>query len=714
MYPTVCTLMGLWRFVIAKGVTWRENTADIVSFLERISLDDLQRAETWQYLKTVVQIMPDDDTFPVRAKYSDEAQATIGLNYLTSHTPLWFTLGDCIAAKLLTGKPVKVLKAFTFEASEPQDGLNAITIAGNDNFGVDPTHDDFYRRLIDLRNQLKAELKTASGADAETLESEQQALKILANATSYGIFVELNVEEFDDRQQRLCYGPSGEPFTISPPKGEGPGRYFHPLIAALITGAARLMLAIAEKLATNAGIDWAFCDTDSMALARSAGMDQETFLAAARSVRDWFTPLNPYDTKGPLFKIEEANYAVKNGILTDELAPLFCLAISSKRYVLFNLDPDGKPVIRKASAHGLGHLLAPYKDEEAPDTIPPPCVGLDKIGVERWQYDHWYQIIRAELDGHPDCVDLDYHPALGAPAASRYGATTPRMLRWFDIYNRNRLYRDKVKPFNFLLAFQASATAIFPSDEFIFELPAQRCRKKKAPKPIAPYNSNVIHAAGTCFDRDTSELIPSDQLKTYRQALAQYHLSPESKFLNGEPFDRGPTRRRHIAVIDINHIGKEANHWDEQYHLGFDPDEQIEYGFVPNDTLVESPRRAVKKFGQRALARKIGISRATLSELFGAEIPNIPPKLISAINRAISALNGEAEIQDILRVELFDQVKMEIGRIGLGEFAAAVGTDPSNLSKVINGQRKATKNFCGKLGNISPDAIIDRHNALEN
>jgi hypothetical protein len=26
MYPTVCTLMRLWQFVIAKGITWREST----------------------------------------------------------------------------------------------------------------------------------------------------------------------------------------------------------------------------------------------------------------------------------------------------------------------------------------------------------------------------------------------------------------------------------------------------------------------------------------------------------------------------------------------------------------------------------------------------------------------------------------------------------------------------------------------------------------
>ena len=47
-----------------------------------------------------------------------------------------------------------------------------------------------------------------------------------------------------------------------------PGKFFHPLLATLITGAARLMLAIAESLCLAKGLDWAFCDTDSMAIAK--------------------------------------------------------------------------------------------------------------------------------------------------------------------------------------------------------------------------------------------------------------------------------------------------------------------------------------------------------------------------------------------------------------------------------------------------------------
>src|SRR6516225_1922420 len=88
------------------------------------------------------------------------------------------------------------------------------------------------------------------------------------------------------------------------------------------------------------------------------------------------------------------------------LRSLFCLVVSAKRYVLFNLDRESRPVIRKASAHGLGHLLAPYEESEAPASIPSPAVPLKDIGVERWQYDLWYRIVQAVLDCHPDQVNL--------------------------------------------------------------------------------------------------------------------------------------------------------------------------------------------------------------------------------------------------------------------------------------------------------------------
>jgi hypothetical protein len=70
--------------------------------------------------------------------------------------------------------------------------------------------------------------------------------------------------------------------------------------------------------------------------------------------------------------------------------------------VLLNFEELGQPIIRKASAHGFGHLIAPYDPEDAPPNVSAPAVPLSEIGVERWQYDLWFQIVRAALDGHPE------------------------------------------------------------------------------------------------------------------------------------------------------------------------------------------------------------------------------------------------------------------------------------------------------------------------
>jgi hypothetical protein len=631
MYPTVCTLMGLFRFVIGKGVTWRDSTGETRRLLESVSLADLRDPETWRSLATLVKVIPDEDIFPLRAKY-DGPQATIGLNHLTADFPLWFTLADCIAAKLLTGKAPRIIEALTFEPGEMQSGLNSIAIAGNPAFRIDPSRDDFYRRLIDLRSETKARLASASGAEAARLKSEEQALKIIANATSYGIFVEVNVSDLDEREQRQCFGPKGEPFAILTDKSEEPGRYFHPLLASLITGAARLMLAITETLAIQAGIDWAFCDTDSMALAKPEGMGREAFLEAAQSICDWFSPLNPYERKSRLLKVEDANLALDRRGSASHLADLFCLAISAKRYALFNLDAASGPIIRKASAHGLGHLLPPYSEAAAPSTIPAPRVPVADIGVARWQHDHWHQIILPHLEGHPDQVDLSYHPALTEPAASRYAATTPELLSWFRKWNEDRPYRGRVKPFNFLLAFQAR-----PFHRSEAECPALqpgvsrrgRPRRSCLPKPIAPFDSDLKRASAACFDRETGKPVPPSQLKTYRQALAQYHLSPEPKFLGAEHLHAGPTRRRHVRATLIEHIGKEADRWEEQFHLGLDEDAQIEYGSDADlsDRILKELNKSKIEFSLRKLADISRISRNHISAFRKGQIELSPDQL---------------------------------------------------------------------------------------
>ena len=66
MYPTVCTKMGLWKFVIADGMNCRVATDEVRSILETVTADEFQQPETWKKLLAIVRVRPDAHLFPVR------------------------------------------------------------------------------------------------------------------------------------------------------------------------------------------------------------------------------------------------------------------------------------------------------------------------------------------------------------------------------------------------------------------------------------------------------------------------------------------------------------------------------------------------------------------------------------------------------------------------------------------------------------------------
>ncbi len=388
-------------------------------------------------------------------------------------------------------------------------------------------------------------------------------------------------------------------------------------------------------------------------MARPEGMEDEEFLARAAQVTKWFDSLSPYDDDYPLFKIEDQNYRLKNGqLLSGVYEPLYALAISAKRYVLFNLDANGRPIIRKALSHGLGHLLAPYQDHEAPQQIPPPTLKASDvgrplkstdIGVDRWQYDVWYQIITAELEGHPDQVDYSILNHPHRKAASRYGASTSTLLRWFGAFNKGKPHTQQVKAFNFMLAYQLSRPAYYEAvangkidlDLFDGGLPAV----------VAPYDKDPETALAKCFDRYTGRPVPKVALASYREVLADYYLHSEAKFENGELFNRGITQRRHIQVVDIEYIGKEANRWEEQYFLGEVPEAQIEYGrkLAGNARLNSILKNAVDEFGIGAVANEARLSRQQLHSIL-AEGAMPRRGTVARLCRAVMVLRQQMQI----------------------------------------------------------------------
>ena len=103
------------------------------------------------------------------------------------------------------------------------------------------------------------------------------------------------------------------------------------------------MLALAEYQVIEQKLDWAFCDTDSIAIANTNDLPLADFNAKALQVRDWFKGLNPYGEDHSILQLEKVNFPEDKDDDLDAIDPPFCLAVSAKRYVLFNLK-DGAPV----------------------------------------------------------------------------------------------------------------------------------------------------------------------------------------------------------------------------------------------------------------------------------------------------------------------------------------------------------------------------------
>ena len=70
MYPTVNSLMELWRFVTASEIKVVEHCqAEIETFLSGLTPHDLFRPDAWKNLTAFVRIIPDGDILPTRGKY---------------------------------------------------------------------------------------------------------------------------------------------------------------------------------------------------------------------------------------------------------------------------------------------------------------------------------------------------------------------------------------------------------------------------------------------------------------------------------------------------------------------------------------------------------------------------------------------------------------------------------------------------------------------
>jgi len=198
MYPSVYSLLKLDKFLKAEKINCihnNQNTENIKAFVSSVNIEDLRNNATWSKneMHSIVKVKPKEDILPVRMEYSKTAK-NIGINYLTSDKELWYAIQDVIASKILTGKELEIVDAITFIPIGIQENLKDVEIS---DITISP-NDDFIRKVIEERMKVKKSKRT----DKDQI---QLILKIIANATSYGIYIEENSQSRDKEENVDVY-----------------------------------------------------------------------------------------------------------------------------------------------------------------------------------------------------------------------------------------------------------------------------------------------------------------------------------------------------------------------------------------------------------------------------------------------------------------------------------------------------------------------------
>jgi hypothetical protein len=463
-YPTINIKLGLQSLLLAERVEtyedectaagdWLKGGKD-AAFLKSVSIldsDDGKGApyvfgekallgkdkedsnKVWRQLLGFALVDPAGTILPLRTAFQDDADKddgkasiNVGMAEIEHGPAIWVTYLDVLASKFLTGKMPRLLRTMRMIPVGRQPNLTKISFFGDPAYEIDLTQPDvdIFKRILEMRDEIKAKMSDLAKGSSEynRLNAMQLALKLIANSTSYGVFVQFDVDEREKatkisvrhgteskeiiaRQRTKADDGSKETSSI---KVEKPGSWFAPW-GPLITAGGRLLIAIAETLARDegrehGGIPYGMGDTDSLAFVRPEDMPRADFRTAVERIGDYFQRINPYAPVRPapgsngggkepeVFATEDINFAFTNEagrfkiVKPKQMKPLYILSISAKRYAMANIvRPDGSDydnldelhadwrnavvILRKVSAHGLGPITAPGYARPADDGV---------------------------------------------------------------------------------------------------------------------------------------------------------------------------------------------------------------------------------------------------------------------------------------------------------------------------------------------------------
>ncbi len=608
-YPSVDALLGIWDVLTAERLSIEDATEEVRALLIGVDWDELFQPAFWKQLNFYARITPEADILPVRSVYdSKSGTRNIGLNELHWKQSMWTAGPDLIASVILGGHIPNIQEAFRIVPHGKQHGLKPIKLRGA--ISIDPRKEDFFTRVIEYRKRNKADDKL------------QYFLKILANSTSYGTYLELNPVKIDANRRPKITVHSGEHVfqQAAPDTIEDPGSFYFPLLGALITSGGRLLLAMIERCARGAGGTYLSCDTDALIIVASEQGGPVEMPEGAPPIKalSWkeverithrFDSLSPYNREivPHLLRLTDENYDERGA-----QRQLFGFSIAAKRYALYTMkcnrpycsDSDCVTVV-DPKAHGLV-FFAPSEEREN---------GLPKWWWELWRFLltlEFKQIIEPTfnvlmvagraVNAETACA-IDNQPAWTfLPVMMKMRISTPHYLEQM---------KGKATPFGFVLH--------------------PRTRDKLKLTLLTPFSKQrAAWAHSLCINTRDGKSYRLEELShgdviTLGDILCGYIQHPEIKSLgpDGEKckaYTRGLLRRMTIKGGLQHCIGKEVSRFEQgkdDFIENID-DVCIHYDggrVAANETLIAE----IKDRGLRKTTKQTGLDRKTIRAILNGK-----------------------------------------------------------------------------------------------
>lgn len=572
MYPTVFILQNLQGLIRGSMTAERITRGEIHALLADLTRERLYDPSVWPLLNCLVLVEPNGATLPTRFRACVSDPYTIAVTPFETTEGRWYTLADVVAAKLLGERSPKIRRAFRF-VSKGRRKAGEVAFRGS--VPLD-TKEPVFRTVVEERQRAR---DTTVG-DTE-LARLQMGLKLMANSGAYGIFAEVNVTPHKLDKPISGHVYSDIEFPCEDIPDERPGAFSNPIIASLVTGGARLMLAMLESEVQSLGGTYAFCDTDSLAIVCGKGCPKGIRSISERDIEAIiarFDRLKPYRNIKHLLKLEDR-----------DISDLRCFAISAKRYVLYRMRPGRRIEIVKASESGLGAILGRTRGET----------------TAKLARRIWLSILLHEIKGvnskqrrrSKRLVDFD------APLRRKFPISQPDVLKRFEQLNHMKPYELRVKPYGFV---QAVTPAVICAQNDVL--------------PIAPFETDLARSkrlvwidfyTGNPVQLDWNWEHGADAIPVMRMSeyIEPYRLHAEAKAADQDGNPAGPHTRGVLGRLALRsarpvHMGKEVDRLDQDDGATLEDKEPIEYEY---EGLVDDIA-FLARHPQEGMAREIGIS----------------------------------------------------------------------------------------------------------